>query len=192
MPSNVFHCFVVKFIVYVYACRGLGPKAVNKKKTSKKKHTLCVVLEIRHYNDVIIGAIASQITSLTTVYSFVYSGTDQRKHQSFASLAFVRGIHRGPVISPTNCQLRGKCFYLMTSSWTKSTETEMASFWRNDHNMLHWSSENFIKMTSLRSNVRGTGLPGFDYNKYTSNILFIVIAWCYHINPKYTNCWRKY
>ena len=28
-----------------------------------------------------------------------YSGADQRKHQSSASLAFVRGIHRGPVNS---------------------------------------------------------------------------------------------
>ena len=40
-----------------------------------------------------MGVIASQITSLTIVYSIVYSGTDQRKHQSSASLAFVRGIH---------------------------------------------------------------------------------------------------
>ena len=48
-----------------------------------------------HYNDVIMGAIASQITSLTIVYSIVYSDTDQRKHQSSASLAFVRGIHAG-------------------------------------------------------------------------------------------------
>ena len=43
---------------------------------------------------------ASQINSLTIVYSAVYSGADQRKHQSSASLAFVRGIHRGPVNSP--------------------------------------------------------------------------------------------
>ena len=47
-----------------------------------------------------MGAIASQITSLTIVYSIVYSDVDQRKHQSSASLAFVRGIHRGPVNSP--------------------------------------------------------------------------------------------
>ena len=53
-----------------------------------------------HYNDVIMGAIASQITSLTIVYSAVYSDADQRKHQSSASLASVRGIHRGPVNSP--------------------------------------------------------------------------------------------
>ena len=44
-----------------------------------------------------MGTIASQITSLTIVYSTIYSGADQRKHQSSASLAFVWGIHRGPV-----------------------------------------------------------------------------------------------
>ena len=43
-----------------------------------------------HYNDVIMSAIAFQITSLTTVYSTVYSGADERKHQSSASLGFVR------------------------------------------------------------------------------------------------------
>ena len=47
-----------------------------------------------------MGAMASQITSLAIVYSAVYSDPDQRKHQSSASLAFVRGFHRGPVNSP--------------------------------------------------------------------------------------------
>ena len=47
-----------------------------------------------------MSAIASQITSLTIVFSVVYSDVDQRKHQSSASLAFVWGIHRGPVNSP--------------------------------------------------------------------------------------------
>ena len=50
---------------------------------------------IYHYNEVIMGTMTSQITSLTIVYSTVCSGADQRKHQSSASLAFVRGIHRG-------------------------------------------------------------------------------------------------
>ena len=53
-----------------------------------------------HNSDVIMGAMASQITSLTIVYSTVYAGADQKKYQSFASLAFVRGIHRWPVNFP--------------------------------------------------------------------------------------------
>ena len=63
-----------------------------------------------HYNDVIMGAIASQITSLTIVCSTVYSDADQRKHQSSASLAFVRGIHRGPVNSPHKWPVTRKMF----------------------------------------------------------------------------------
>ena len=63
-----------------------------------------------HYNDVIMSPIASQITSLPIVYSTVYSGTDQRKHQSSTSLAFVRGIHRGPVNSPHKWTVTRKIF----------------------------------------------------------------------------------
>ena len=69
-----------------------------------------------HYTDVTMTTMASQITSLTVVYSTVYSDADQRKHQSSASLAFVWGIHRDRWIPRTKGQLRGKCFHLMTSS----------------------------------------------------------------------------
>ena len=51
-----------------------------------------------------------QITSLTIVYSIVYSDADQRKHQSSAPLAFVRGIHRGPVNSPHKWPVTRKMF----------------------------------------------------------------------------------
>ena len=59
-----------------------------------------------HYNDVTMGSMTSQITSITIVYSAVY----QRKHQSSASLAFVRGIHRGPVNSPHKWPVTRKMF----------------------------------------------------------------------------------
>ena len=63
-----------------------------------------------HYSDVIMGAIASQIISRTIIYSIVHSDTDQRKHQSSASVAFVRGIHRGPVNSPHKWPVTRKMF----------------------------------------------------------------------------------
>ena len=53
-----------------------------------------------HDSDVIMGTMASEITSITIVYSTVYSDADERKHQSSTSLAFVKGIHRWPVNSP--------------------------------------------------------------------------------------------
>ena len=63
-----------------------------------------------HYCDVIMNPTASLITSLTIVYSTVYSDTDQRKHQSPASLAFVWGTHRGPVNSPHKWPVTRKMF----------------------------------------------------------------------------------
>ena len=59
-----------------------------------------------------MSTMASQITSLTIVYSTVSSGVDHRKHQSSASLAFVWGIHRtrGPVNSPHKWPVTRKMF----------------------------------------------------------------------------------
>ena len=72
-------------------------------------------------------AIASQITSLTSVYSIVYSDADQRKHQSSASLAFVWGIHRGPVNSPHKWPVTRKMFHfddvIMMCTWLSRVRT---------------------------------------------------------------------
>ena len=71
----------------------------------------------KHYSDVIMGTIAFQITSLTSVYSTVYSDAYQIKHQSYASLALsCREFCGDRWIPRANGQWRGKCFHLMTSS----------------------------------------------------------------------------
>ena len=68
--------------VQVMACRLFGAKPFPEVMLTYHQLDL-------HYNDVIMGVIASQITSLTIVFSTVYSDAAQRKHQSSASLAFV-------------------------------------------------------------------------------------------------------
>ena len=68
------------------------------------------MMHLVHYCDVIMGAMASQITSLMIVYSTVYSGADQRKHQSSASLAFVQGILWWSVNSPHKWPVTWKMF----------------------------------------------------------------------------------
>ena len=68
------------------------------------------IILLEHYDDIIMSTMVSQITSLTIVYSTVYSGTDERKHQSSTSLAFVRGIHWWPVNSPHNGPVTWKMF----------------------------------------------------------------------------------
>ena len=62
--------------------------------------------------DAILGAMGSQITSLTIVYAIVYSDADYRKHQSSESLAFVVGIHRWPVNSLLKWPVTQKKFLL--------------------------------------------------------------------------------
>ena len=75
-------------------------------------------LNIRYnYNDVKMSTMASQITSLAIVYSAVYSGTCQRKHQSSAPLAFMRGIHRWPVNSPHKRPVTRKIFPFDDVKW---------------------------------------------------------------------------
>ena len=69
-----------------------------------------ILFALIHDIDVIMVTLASQITSLTIVYSIGYSSADQRKHQSSASLAFVWGIHRWPVNSPHKGPVTQKMF----------------------------------------------------------------------------------
>ena len=88
-----------------------------------------------------MSTIASQITSLTIVYSTVYSGLDQRKHQSSASLAFVRGIHRWPVNSPHKGPVRRKKFpfddIIMYFVFMNSYETQMEKVSLHNARMTH-------------------------------------------------------
>ena len=77
-----------------------------------KKHRCPASLAIceKHYSDVLMDTMASQITSLTIVYSTVYSGIDQRKHQRSTSMAFVRGTHRWSANSPHKWSVTRKMF----------------------------------------------------------------------------------
>ena len=99
-----------------------------------------------------MGAIASQITSLMIVYSTVYPDADQRKHQSSASLAFVRGFHRYRWIPRTKGQWRGQCFHLMTSSCNRAIHNHTMAW--------HPSSEITRGLCSFnRCPFTGIGIP---------------------------------
>ena len=122
--STLQHSPVVCFCVFVclWMCQPWANPPYNSSPVQARTNKLgqqlqnTLVMTPFHYIDVIMTTTASQITSLTVVYSTVYSDADQRKHQRSASLAFVWGIHRDRWIPRTKGQLRGKCFHLMTSS----------------------------------------------------------------------------
>ena len=98
----------------------------------KQGSTVSLWLKWCHYCDIIMGMMASQITSFTIVYSTVYSGIDQRKHQSSASLAFVRGIHQWPVNSLHKGPVTWKMFpfddVIMLCVWN---DVHFAMLWKN-------------------------------------------------------------
>ena len=93
-------------------------------------YSIAVLYGMIHYPDVIMSTIASQITSLTIVYSTVYSDADKKKYQSSASLAFVRGIHRRRRIPRTNGQYAENA-----SIWWRHHELWWCSMWR-----LYWQT----------------------------------------------------
>ena len=120
---------IVKLIFSLKAGCNKFPLATNDSAINKTRYYarhrinlrshLAFKTNTQHYNDVIMSAMASQITSLTIVSPTVYSGSDQTKHQSSASLAFVRGIHRWPVNSPHKGPVTRKRFpldYVITIS----------------------------------------------------------------------------
>ena len=106
--------------IYVYICIYIISYLLDNFYQLCCNTTLTKACWIYHYNDVIMSAMSSQITGVSIIFSIVCSivglGADQRKHQSSASLAFVQGIHRWPVISPHKRPVRKVC-HLMTSSW---------------------------------------------------------------------------
>ena len=73
-------------------------------------YNIAAILSCLYYNDVILSAMASQITGLTIICSTVYSDADQRKYQSSASLAFVWGVNWWPVNSPHKGAVTRKMF----------------------------------------------------------------------------------
>ena len=96
-----------------------------------------------HYDDVTMSAMAFQITSLTIVYSTVYSDPDQRKHQSSASLAFVRGSHRWPAKSPHNGPVTQKMLPLDDDGFPsqRARNAECVSMsWRH-HDWVGWGND---------------------------------------------------
>ena len=89
-----------------------------------------------HYNNVIMSAMASQITSLTIACSFVNSVADQRKHQRSASLAFVRGTGNSPVTGEFPAQM---------ASNTKN----LSIWWRHHEQKCRWFRGHWHKMSLL-------------------------------------------
>ena len=145
---------------------------------------------ICHYGDVIMGVLASQITSLTIVYSTIHSGADQRKHQSSASLAFVRGIHRWPVNSPHKWSVTRKMFPFDDVIMALKSTTRI---W----NRFSWNSNEVVySYRLLNSKIHMPYLVSIGYQKYRKiekqNIGEKWFGSRYYLSPTWTiyNRWQ--
>ena len=118
------------------------------------QHTyrLTSIYSFNHYGDVIMGAIASQITSLTILYSTVYSDADQRKHQSSLSLTFVWGIHRGPVNSLHKWPVTRKIFPFDDVIMPERCGSNFASmFFNSVYQLISWAHVKLLLGECLRT-----------------------------------------
>ena len=106
--SNLFARIICRTLAHIVWRKVWGSAQSHIWNTSSRTQEANLRQCLSHYDDVIMGAIASQITSLTIVYSTDYSDADHRKHQSSASLAFVN--YRGPVNSPHKWPVTRKMF----------------------------------------------------------------------------------
>ena len=113
-----------------------------------------------------MGAIASQITGLTIVHSTVYSDADQWKHQSSASLVFVRGIHRRPVDTPHKWPVTRKMFLF---------DDVIMSFSHTWHSSC-WKQYIFIGLTDAPTKIqRANARRNVIY--FFSRVIFAVKNW---------------
>ena len=98
-----FYCFTSPFVPNLEA-KSVVPATITRNSEHCWRSLECLyrfsLSGYTHCRDVIMNAMASQITGVSIVYSTICAGAYQRKHQSSASLPFVGGIHRWPANYP--------------------------------------------------------------------------------------------
>ena len=143
-------------ITYVIAVTSLCSSAEGINKDTMSKYTPVTTSPSLYYSDVIMGAMASQSIILT----IVYSGVDQRKHQSSASLAFVREVTDDRWIPRTNGECRGK-------------------WWR--HQFIHNSISSIMSITT-KCNIMKSIMPDLSKVCILSRIYVYAFVICRYIN----------
>ena len=140
-------------------------------------------------SDIIMSAMASQITSHTIVYSIVYWGADQRKHQSSASLAFVWGIHRSPVNSPHKWPVMRKMFPFDDIITTFDLSSVRS---RQTYNTLHNNPNNIFENHIFFFFIPVSAFSWYQWDQMLALVIliarhfhlliFVIISWCLEVN----------
>ena len=144
------------------------------------------------------GTAASRITSITIaiVYSTVYSGADERKHQTSASLAFVWRIERWPVNSPHKGPMMRKMFPFddVIMEWIFVRKWIHGSFVQDDFsliNCVHYDVTKWKHFPHYRPFVRGMHRSPRGEGVYFQQILAILIQF-HHFFETNKKIWAKF
>ena len=129
-----------------------------------------------HYGDVVMGAIASQITSLTIFYSTVYSDAHQRNHQSSASLAFVSGEF--PTQTASNAENVSICWchHMLNGSLILKYGFKAfgdVPFWSDFNKIRSWYKSTFLSITFTLEIIRIVSIE----NGSTEYPIHIIWVW---------------
>ena len=123
------------------------------------------IMILIHYSDFKMGAMASQITSLTIVYSRVYSGADQRKHQSSASLTFVTGEFSAQITSNAE----------NISIWWRHHDHSLRVSWGHQQKW-YWFSSSFVSMSSNHQHLKSLRTWVVNMRQWAGSSLLQVTA----------------
>ena len=127
----------------------------------------CIQLSALH---VIMSMVVSQITSLTIVYSTVYSGPDQRKHQSSTLLAIPRGIHRWAGNFPHKGPVMWKMFPLDDVIMGCWFNINMLSY---QYRKSHCGDKTIIRSSYLHDGISYTGKMTCSFwNSYAGKMIY--------------------
>ena len=116
---------------------------------------------------------ASRITSINTFHSTVYSGADQRKHQSSASRPFVPGIHRWPVNYPHKWTVTRKVFPFDDVIMTINYKAILKVIYQSCHMILPAGNQGIIDMEwwMIYSEIKGAQYMQVFYNPKLCNVI---------------------
>ena len=150
---------------------------------------------IIRYNDVIMGVIASPITSLTIVYPTVYSHADQRKHKSSASLAF----HPGPVNSTQKWPVTRKRFpfddVIMPYHEATYTRVQLRIVIINNVALVYFNCEAGLRLVILIEHLRCTYGPRFNNPAWrisTTGVLGVIKFVGYYMESRRSARFTRY
>ena len=148
--------------------------------------TAMICYRLHHYNDVIMCAMASQITSFTIIYSTVYAGADKKNIKAPRHWPLCEEFTGDRWIPRTKGQWHRKCFHLMTSSWFGLFLVLIFVVVKEGSTLINNYKISLIRMMYTQCEVSGLYIV---YMNYTHGLVLLGFVWVLSIFDWFHNIW---